>query len=93
MEGVLERWKIFVDGFSTLRGRTTQMTSLWLDGTMVCCKIKKIVVNSIYTKSIKNSTTLLACDVMVGIPLRSCLDVVGFASIHMCWGGLEWNLN
>ena len=21
-----------------------------------------------------------------------CLDVVGFTSIHMCWGGLEWNL-
>jgi len=20
-------------------------------------------------------------------------DVVGFISIHMCWGGLEWNLN
>jgi hypothetical protein len=22
---------------------------------------------------------------------RLCLDVFGFASIHMCWGGLEWN--
>ena len=27
--------------------------------------------------------------------VRPCLDVVGFTSIHMCWGwgGLEWNLN
>ena len=25
--------------------------------------------------------------------LRPCLDVVVFTSIHMCWGGLEWNLN
>jgi len=25
--------------------------------------------------------------------LRFSLDVVGFTSIHMCWSGLEWNLN
>ena len=25
--------------------------------------------------------------------LRPCLDVVGFPSIHMYWGRLEWNLN
>ena len=25
-------------------------------------------------------------------PLRPCLDVVGFTSIHMCWSGLGWNL-
>jgi len=28
-----------------------------------------------------------------GFQLRHCLDVVGFASIHMYWVGLEWNLN
>jgi len=25
--------------------------------------------------------------------IRPCLDVVVFTSIHMCLGGLEWNLN
>ena len=25
-------------------------------------------------------------------PLRPCLDLVGFASIHIGWGGLKWNL-
>jgi hypothetical protein len=24
--------------------------------------------------------------------LWPCLDVVGFTSIHICWGGLRWNL-
>jgi len=24
---------------------------------------------------------------------RPCFDIVGFTLIHMCWGGLEWNLN
>jgi hypothetical protein len=56
MEGVLERWKIFVGGLSTLRGRTTQMPSSWLDGTAVCSKIEKSVVSFIYTKSVKSST-------------------------------------
>jgi hypothetical protein len=56
MEGVLERWKIFVGGLSALRGRTTQMASSWLDGTTVCSKIEKFVVNFIYTKSVKKST-------------------------------------
>jgi hypothetical protein len=56
MEGVLERWKIFVGGLSTLRGRTTQMPSSWLDGTTVCSKIEKSVVSFIYTKSVKSST-------------------------------------
>jgi hypothetical protein len=23
---------------------------------------------------------------------RPCLDVIVFNAIHMCWGGLEWNL-
>jgi hypothetical protein len=27
------------------------------------------------------------------IYMRLCLDAVGFTSIHMCWSGLEWNLN
>ena len=59
MEGVLERWKIFVGGLSTMRGRTTQMASSWLDGTAVCSKIEKYVVNFIYTKSVKKFHTTL----------------------------------
>jgi hypothetical protein len=27
------------------------------------------------------------------ITLRPCLNEIAFASIHMYWGGLEWNLN
>ena len=60
------------------------------DRIRIQIRIILIISNKI---QFKYSNTNIISDVKYSnsdrIPLRPCLDVVGFVSIHMCWGGLE----